>query len=190
MIKYEHRTPESIIAEFLSYAPSNRDEWEWSGELDNINNVEVCSGSYRLALVPNHENFIIKIGLSDDGDKMNERELEVYHEAEKQNLHRFFAAPRAVICAGGWHWYVFDKVASVGQPARFPRKCTYRDNKFLDWLYERGEDFEPAYNYLSNVSGRRLVEFFIKFHLRDFHYGNFGYNKRLRHIVFTDYAGV
>lgn len=188
--KREHRTPESIIAEFLSYAPQRRYKWEEDpDELDRIENVDVSCGCYRLALVPHYENFIIKIGFNDEGDKMNKRELELYQEAEKQNLHRFFAAPRTIICAGDWSWYVFDKVELVGYQERFPRQCTYRDKKFFNWLYDQGMRFEPAYNYLSNASGQRLVGFFTKYHLRDFHYGNFGYSKRLRHIVFTDYAG-
>lgn len=191
MAKHEHRTPESIITEFLSYAPNDRNEWnEDPDELDRIENTAVCCGCYRLALVPHYENFIIKVGFDVVGDEMNERELEIYQEAEKQNLHHFFAAPRAIIHAGGWNWYIFDKVELVGYQKYFPKQCTYRDNKFLDWLYYQGEHFEPAYNYLSNTSGQRLVKFFIKFDLRDFHYGNFGYSKRLRHIVFTDYAGV
>lgn len=191
MTKHEHRTPESIIAEFLSYAPNDRDEWnEDPDELDRIDNVDVCCGCYRLALVPRYENFIIKVGFGDEGDKMNARELVIYRKAKEQKLHHFFAAPRTVLHIGSWDWFVFDKVELVGYQERFPRQCTYRDNKFLDWLYDQGKHFEPAYSYLSNASGQRLVKFFIKYRLRDFHYGNFGYNKHLRHIVFTDYAGV
>lgn len=150
------------------------------------------AGLFRLTIVPKNANFILKLGKTDTGDEQNENETRIYKLAQEQNLQHWFAKPLFVVNAGPYTWHAYEKAYFIGEAGQSPLK----EKEVSDEIVERycsalcADEIDEWPHYIAHEKVvNRLIDFFADYGINDLHNGNWGYSRRARHLIFTDYAG-
>lgn len=147
------------------------------------------SGLYRYVIIPTNKAYIIKFARRGSaGEYQINRELEVYREAEKENLQNWFARPLGY---GNWDKFfycAFTYVPHIGKvPDMFGQFGVLTKEEFDSCDCEQ---LEQAQYYIKSKKHRDLLENFCVINeVNDLHEDNFGFSDVKNHIVFTDYAG-
>lgn len=169
-------------------------EREWYGYCPTTANpaYKVCAGLFRMTIIPTNASFILKLGKSEQGDEQNKNETRIYELAKERNLQHWFAKPLFTVNAGLYTWHAYEKIYFIGKAEQSPLKAKEiseeLEEHYLSALYTGEVEDWPHYIAHEKVV-HRLVDFFNENDICDLHSGNWGYSKRARHLIFTDYAG-
>lgn len=180
-----------LISAFYDEFGMEREHYTYYPETSNPS-YNLYAGVFRITLVPKNASFILKLGKTDTGDEQNENETRIYKLAQEQNLHRWFAKPLFTVEAGLYTWHAYEKAYFIGEAGQSPLKVKEISDeiaeRYCSALYTDEIDEWPLYIAHKQIVNR-LIDFFEDCGINDLHNGNWGYSKRARHLVFTDYAG-
>lgn len=134
----------------------------------------ISSGMFRQTIIPKNHQFVIKTGMVRSGNSQCKREIEFYHEAEKENLARYFSAPIGSVKIGTVNFYIFEYIGNIN--GRHPAKL--HDDDYMYYEFE---------NWVEEDDVNDLIDFLDDMNINDLHESNYGFMNG--HVVLTDYSG-
>lgn len=179
--------------------------YQWKGKLDekgekilqNFKNLDLFWGYSKICILDKNFPYVLKIPFRDE-ERSIEREINIFKEAQEENLDSFFGEN---ICLGEYNkgfWkrnyfiYAMEKV--IIDPIKIRessnRKKSLIREKEDNWIYSFDEDEVTGCmeEYYSEEEMRRLYHFCDEMSINDIHSDNIGFLEDRPIII--DYAGV
>lgn len=162
----------------------------WENDAADIENARFTNGVSRGVFIFDDSDYVVKFSLTEEYDSfINEQEL--YIEAEKYGVEKFFAPITYLCTIGEFRFYIQKKVKSGTRMDTDGENLSEASISLLngcnDTSFCQNDLFDDFYENYEEEELYKLIDFINDYDINDIHYRNVGFLNNLPVII--DYAG-